>query len=157
MVRRSITDPVPGNAPPAAVRRLRYARRMAARDEDIAWFMELLAPLGPIAARRMFGGAGLYADGRILGLAIEGTLYLKTDGLTRDAFAAAGGAPFIYAGKAKPITVSYWTPPEEAMDSPESMRPWALRALEAAQRAALAKPAKKRAKTSRAKPRTGPR
>ena len=157
MVRRSITDPVPGNAPPAAVRRLRYARRMAARDEDIAWFMELLAPVGPIAARRMFGGAGLYADGRILGLAIEGTLYLKTDGLTRDAFAAAGGAPFIYAGKAKPITVSYWTPPEEAMDSSDSMRPWALRAREAAQRAALAKPAKKRAKTSRAKPRTGPR
>lgn len=130
---------------------------MTARDEDIAWFMELLAPVGRIAARRMFGGVGLYADGRIVGLAIEGTLYLKADGLTRDAFAAAGGVPFIYAGKAKPITVNYWTPPEEAMDSPESMRPWAMRALDAAQRAALAKPAKKRAKTSRAKRRTGPR
>lgn len=121
---------------------------MTTRDEDIAWFMELLAPIGRIGVRRMFGGAGLYADGMIVALAIEGTLYLKVDGPTRDAFAAAGGAPFVYAGKAKPITVNYWTPPEEAMDSPEAMRPWASRALEAAQRAARARPAKKSAKKS---------
>lgn len=126
---------------------------MTARDEDIAWFMELLAPIGRIGAKRMFGGAGLYVDGRIVALAIEGTLYLKADGLTRDAFAAAGGAPFVYAGKARPITVNYWTPPEEAMDSPEAMRPWASRALEAAQRAALAGPAEKSSKKTRSKPR----
>lgn len=130
---------------------------MTARDEDIAWFMELLAPIGRIGVRRMFGGAGLYADGRIVALAIEGTLYLKADGLTRDAFAAAGGAPFVYAGKAKPITVSYWTPPEEAMDSPEAMRPWARLALEAAQRAALPRPAKQPSKKPRTKPPKNPR
>lgn len=130
---------------------------MTARDEDIAWFMELLAPIGRIGAKRMFGGAGLYADGRIVALAIEGTLYLKADGLTRDAFAAAGGAPFVYAGKVKPITVSYWTPPEEAMDSPEAMRPWARLALDAAQRAAATKPAKTSPKKPQAKPRAAPR
>jgi len=116
---------------------------MGARDEDIAWFCELLAPLGRIAARRMFGGAGLYADGLIVGLEVEGALYLKTDETSRRAFADAGGHPFVYEGKGKPVTMSYWTPPEEAMDSPEAMRPWARLALDAALRSAAKKPAKK--------------
>lgn len=117
---------------------------MTARDEDIAWFCELLAPLGRIAARRMFGGAGLYVDGLIVGLEIEGTLYLKTDDLNREHFAAAGGSPFVYAGKGKAITVNYWTAPDEAMDSPEAMRPWARLALDASLRSAAAKPVSKK-------------
>jgi DNA transformation protein and related proteins len=122
---------------------------MTARDEDIAWFCELLEPLGRITVRRMFGGAGLYADGLIVGLEIEGTLYLKTDGQTRQAFVDAGGAPFVYDGKGKPITTSYWTAPDDAMDSPEAMRAWARLALEASLRSAASKkPAKKAAKKS---------
>jgi DNA transformation protein len=122
---------------------------MSARDENIAWFCELLAPVGGIGARRMFGGAGLYADGLIIGLEVQGALYLKTDETSRSHFADAGGHPFVYGGKGKPITMSYWTPPEEAMDSPEAMRPWARLALDAALRSAAAKkPAKKAAKKS---------
>lgn len=117
---------------------------MTSRDEDIAWFRELLEPMGTITVRRMFGGAGLYVDGLIVGLEVEGTLYLKVDGLNRERFAEAGGAPFVYTGKDKPITVNYWTPPDEAMDSPEAMRPWAQLALEASLRSTAAKkPAKK--------------
>jgi DNA transformation protein len=119
---------------------------MGARDEDIAWFRELLAPIGRITARRMFGGAGLYADGLIVGLEVAGALYLKTDGQTRQAFADAGGQPFVYDGKGQPVTMSYWTPPEEAMDSPEAMRPWARLALEATLRAEAVKSAKAAAK-----------
>lgn len=115
---------------------------MGARDEDIDWFRELLAPIGRITARRMFGGAGLYADGLIVGLEVAGSLYLKTDDRTRQAFADAGGQPFVYDGKDQPVTMSYWTPPEEAMDSSEAMQPWARLALEAALRADRAKQAK---------------
>lgn len=125
---------------------------MTARDEDIAWFRELLEPLGRITVRRMFGGAGLYVDGLIVGLEIEGTLYLKTDASSRDLFANAGGRPFVYDGKDKQVTVaSYWTPPDEAMDSPEAMRPWARLALEAALRSAAAKPTKKKATAKRSR------
>lgn len=120
---------------------------MTAQDQDIAWFCELLEPLGRITVRRMFGGAGLYADGLIVGLEVEGTLYLKTDEQTRQAFADAGGVPFVYDGKGKPITMSYWTTPDDAMDAPEAMRPWATLALEASLRSAASKkPAKKAAK-----------
>ncbi len=120
---------------------------MTAQDQDIAWFCELLEPLGRITVRRMFGGAGLYADGLIVGLEVDGTLYLKTDEQTRQAFADAGGVPFAYDGKGKPITMSYWTAPDDAMDSPEAMRPWATLALEASLRSAASrKPVKKAAK-----------
>lgn len=125
---------------------------MVARDEDIAWFRELLEPLGAITVRRMFGGAGLYVDGLIVGLEVEGTLYLKTDASSRELFADAGGRPFVYDGKAKQVTVaSYWTPPDDAMDSPEAMRPWARLALEAALRSAAAKPVKKKAAAKRSR------
>ena len=125
---------------------------MTARDEDIAWFRELLEPLGAITVRRMFGGAGLYVEGLIVGLEIEGTLYLKTDASSRELFADAGGRPFVYDGKDKPVTTSYWAPPDEAMDSPEAMRPWARLALEAALRSAAAKTAKTAKKKATAKP-----
>lgn len=120
---------------------------MTDRDADIAWFCELLEPLGGISVRRMFGGAGLYVDGLIVGLEIEGTFYLKADDLNRQQFADAGGSPFVYAGKGKTVTVNYWTAPDEAMDSPEGMRPWAQLALGASLRsAANKKPVKKAVK-----------
>ncbi len=113
---------------------------MTSRDQDIAWLCELLAPLGRITAKRMFGGAGLYADGLIVGLEVQGRLYLKTDDISRQAFADAGGYPFVYDGKGKPVALRYWTPPEDALDSPEAMRPWARLALDAALRSPAKKP-----------------
>lgn len=118
---------------------------MTSRDEDIAWFKELLASVGPPTARRMFGGTGLYVDGAIIALEIEGTLYLKTDAQTRARFAEAGGRPFVYDGKGREVETSYWTPPDEAMDAPDAMQTWARLALEASLRSAAAKPRTKKA------------
>lgn len=98
---------------------------------------ELLSPIAAFDARRMFGGWGLYLEGRMCGLVADGQLYLKTDDQTRPAFASAGCHPFVYTGQAKPISMSYWSVPEEALDSPDAMRPWARLALDAAQRAPL--------------------
>ena len=95
----------------------------------------------------MFGGAGLYVDGLIVALEVGGTLYLKTDEQTRQAFANAGGAPFVYEGKGKPITMSYWTAPDDAMDSSDVMR----RGQDLRWRRASAAP---QARSRRKKPRT---
>ena len=109
---------------------------MTARHDNTGWFCELLEPLGRITIRRMFGGAGLYVDGLVVALEIDGALYLKTDERTRQTFADAGGMPFVYHGKGKPVTTSDRAPPDDAMDSPEAMRPWARLALEASLRSA---------------------
>ncbi len=101
--------------------------------------LELLSSVGTPSARRMFGGYGLRVDGVFIALVAFERLYLKTDVTSRPRFAAAGCEPFVYAGKRKPVTMSYWTVPPDAMDSPEQMRPWARLALDAALRAMASK------------------
>ncbi len=83
----------------------------------------------------MFGGHGLRVDGHFVALIAFDRLYLKVDAQSRPQFAAAGCEPFVYAGKHKPVTMSYWSAPPQAMDAAESMRPWAQLALDAALRA----------------------
>ena len=51
---------------------------------------DLFEPLGPISARAMFGGHGVYFDGQIIGIIIDEALYLKTDEQTRERFEARG-------------------------------------------------------------------
>ena len=123
---------------------------MTRRDDDLAWNRELLAALGRIDARRMFGGTGLYADGRIVALEIEGVLYLKTDAESRDRFRDAGGRPFAYDGKGRTVETSYWTPPDDALDSADAMAPWARLAREAALRAEAKATPRKKSATKRA-------
>lgn len=119
---------------------------MARNDAEIAWFLDLLSSVGPVSARRMFGGTGFHADGMMFALEADGTLYLKADDDSRARFDAAGGVPFVFEAKSRgrTITTHYLTPPDEALDSADAMRPWALLALQAAQRAAAKKTPRRR-------------
>ena len=109
---------------------------------------ELLAPMGPVRSRLMFGGVGLYVDDVFVAIIVDDTLYLKADAQTRPQFQAAGCKPFEYAmANDKQASLNYWTVPPEAMDSPAIMRPWARLAVEAALRANAAKPPPKPRKT----------
>eukprot|EP00042_Codosiga_hollandica_P015748 m.38457 g.38457 ORF g.38457 m.38457 type:complete len:130 (+) comp45281_c0_seq1:1213-1602(+) len=95
----------------------------------------------------MFGGHGIYVDGLFMALIIQNQLYLKTDDVTRERFIAAGCEPFSYGTKnGERQVMSYYQPPEETLESPPLMLPWARLALEAALRAANAKAAKPVAK-----------
>jgi DNA transformation protein len=113
-------------------------------NDFIEYLKELFAGFGDISARAMFGGHGLYHDGVIIGIVIDDAVYLKVDAQTREVFEAAGCAPFIYDMKGKPLPMSYWSVPAEAMDSPHAMRPWAQRAYEAALRKPAKRPRKRR-------------
>ena len=102
----------------------------------VTHLQDLFADLGSVKARAMFGGYGFYLEGRMIGVIMDETLYLKADEETRARFADAGGAPFVYTAKGKTLTMSYWSLPDEAMESPQAMRPWAELASEAAMRKA---------------------
>ena len=104
------------------------------RPGFIAHLHDLFAALGPVGTRAMFGGHGVYFDGLIIGIVIDDALYLKTDAQTRARFEAAGCTPFVYTSQQQPITTSYWSLPEDAMESPQAMLPWAKLAFEAALR-----------------------
>ena len=117
-------------------------------EDFIAYLHDLFAGFGAVTVRRMFGGHGLYvsvdgSDDVFFALVIDDGLYLKVDAQTQARFEAAGSAPFVYTKQQEPITLSYWSVPDEAMDSPQAMRPWAQLAYEAALRKAARKPKRK--------------
>ena len=109
--------------------------------------VELLAPLGRVSARRMFGGHGVYCDGLFIAIVLDDVLYLKADAESRADFERAGCEIFSYSRSGKVATLNFYRAPEDAMDAPQRMLPWARKALEAALRAR----AKPRART---RPRT---
>lgn len=116
--------------------------------------LELLAPLGTVRSRRMFGGWGLYVDDLFVALIFSDRLYLKADAASAAEFAAAGSEPFVYDGKGKTVTVNYWSAPADAMDSPALMLPWARLALAAALRARAKVPVRRAARKSAASPKS---
>jgi len=108
--------------------------------------LELLAPLGRTSSRRMFGGHALYIDGLCMALIIRDTLYLKVDDTSRPLAERAGCQPFTYDTKTgERAALGYYTAPEESMESPAEMLPWARRALAAAVAARAKAPARKKA------------
>ena len=111
----------------------------SAGDAFTSHCLDLLAPLGTARARRMFGGRGLYVDDLFLALIFAERLFLKTDAQTRARFEAAGCTPFSFENKGETVLTSYFSPPDDAMESAGLMQPWARLALEAALRARAAK------------------
>ena len=122
------------------------------KDEFAQWCVELLQTLGPCAARRMFGGHGLFHEGLMVGLIAVERLYLKADAESRPRWEAAGCEPFTYEGGGRRVQMSYWSAPPEAMDGPEQMAPWARLALAAALRARAQSATRPRARSPRSAP-----
>ncbi len=80
---------------------------------------------------------------------IDGGFFLKADDQTKDRFAKAGCEPFVYHGQEKPIVMSYWSVPAEALESSDEMETWAQLAIGAAERKAIARKPALRAKRAR--------
>lgn len=123
---------------------------MSNTPEFVAHALDLLAPLGAVAARPMFGGHGLYARGVMFGLLDDEELFLRADDAARPAFVAAGCRQWSYPTKKGRMPGDYWRPPDEAHEGAEAMRPWGELGLAAALRRAAGKAAQDRAKATKA-------
>jgi DNA transformation protein and related proteins len=96
---------------------------------------ELFSVFGPVSVRRMFGGAGIYADGTMFALVAGGIIYLKADDVNTPAFERENLAPFTYETKdGKRGVMSYRRMPDRLYDDPEELATWARESLAAAQR-----------------------
>ena len=100
---------------------------------------DLFQPFAAVAVRRMCGGHGVYADGLCFAIEAKGEVFLKVDGETKAAFAAAGSSPFLYDARGRSMTMAYWRLPDAAYDDAEALRRWSALGLDAAQRAATVK------------------
>ena len=118
---------------------------MTATDSFAEFLSELLAPLGRITMRRMFGKTGVFCDGVMLGMVSDNTLHLRVDDGNRAFFREAEAFPPLnYEKQGEMIDLAFWRAPERLFDEPDELVAWAREALAAARRVAA-----KRGRTAR--------
>jgi DNA transformation protein and related proteins len=118
---------------------------------DSDFIRDLFAPFGPVTVRRMFSGAGIFADGLMFGLIIRDVIYLKADDSNVADFEREGCEPFSYtrgkkSGRPSQHALPYWRLPERLYDDPDELAIWAKRAFAIAERKKFAPRARSKRK-----------
>jgi DNA transformation protein and related proteins len=121
---------------------------------DPEFIRELFAPFGAVMVKRMFGGAGIWSDGLMLGLEFDGAIFLRVDEDSIPDFVREGSKPFVYPRAKSPKKIgraskSFWRLPERLYDDPDELAIWAKRAFAVAERRKLV--ARRREKRKRVK------
>ena len=99
---------------------------------------DLLARLNavaPVSDRSMFGGVGLYCEGRFFGLIDDDVLYFRVDDATKPEYLKAGMGPFAPFGPEKASKVHFRVPDGVVADK-RKLKAWVIKAVDAANRAA---------------------
>lgn len=107
--------------------------------EYLLYIVDLMQSIGPVYAKAMFGGYGIYLDGLMFALISDQILYLKVDKQTESEFKARGLEAFSYYKKGRRCQLSYHRAPDEALEDVQVMKLWANMAYAAAARAASGK------------------
>lgn len=92
---------------------------------------DVLGHIQGIASKKMFGGYGIYLDGKIFAIITDDEeLRFKANEETKEKYEALGGKQFIYMGhkNKKPTPMPYWLVPEEVMEDREKIKEWAYEA-----------------------------
>lgn len=107
------------------------------KDESFhEYVVDLFRNFPGITSRGMFSGWALYQRGIVFAIIAEGELYFKSDKHIQKYFEQVDSHPFVYVRKdPKPVTLSYWSVPEEVMEDEEELALWVERSVEAGKRA----------------------
>lgn len=92
-----------------------------------------------VRARSMFGGVGIYAGDLFFALIADDTLYFKVDEANRADFEARSMGPFRPYGEDGEV-MQYYQVPEDLLEDPEALRPWAEKAIAVARRKKVKRP-----------------
>ena len=101
---------------------------MHVSEDFLTYILDQFASWDNVSFRKMFGGAGLYRDGKMFGLVSDDVAYLKVDDSNRQAFVQAGSSPF-KPYPDKPTTMSYYEVPADVLDNSEELVAWAQESL----------------------------
>jgi DNA transformation protein len=104
--------------------------RSKSRDSTYEWLEERLGRLPEFEVRRMFGGAGIYAEGTMFGILHAERLYLKTSESTRAEYTERGMGPF--RPRRGAVLKSYYEVPADIFDDDADLLAWARAALSVA-------------------------
>ena len=101
--------------------------------------LDLLQAFGPVRAKKMFGGYGVFLDDLVFAIVADDVLYFKADADNAHQFDALDLPPFAYLRNGKEVRMSYRQAPEAALDDSAEMQRWAESGRAAALRAARKK------------------
>ncbi|MGB6176003.1 MAG: TfoX/Sxy family protein, partial [Methylocella sp.] len=108
-------------------------------NEFVGYLHEVFELFGPIRARKMFSGYGIYRNGLMFGLVAGDTLYLKADGENARHFEKEGLGRFEYRNGERVVKMSYHRAPAGIMEDRDEAAMWARRSYEAALRSQMSK------------------
>lgn len=103
------------------------------RDDFVDFLIDTLIELGPVDAKRFFGGTGLLLDGTQFAFVISGTLWMRVDEAGKAAFLAAGSKPFTYRTSRREVALTgYYAVPAAMLEDAEQLCDWTKRAYQLA-------------------------
>ena len=103
---------------------------MPVSDEFVDYVIDQLTAWADVSVRKMFGGAGLYCEGKMFGLIADDVAYLKVDDSNREDFVKAGSSPFNpFPEKAKTTVMPYYEIPADILENRDQLAVWAERSF----------------------------
>lgn len=110
--------------------------------EFVEYVVDLMQSLGPVCAKGMFGGYGIFLEGLMFALVDDCTLYFKADKETEKEFTKRRLPAFSYYKEGKELKLSYFEAPDDVLEDSDEMNRWASQAYEVALRVAASKKGK---------------
>jgi len=101
---------------------------MAVSNDFLEYILDQLSHWGDVTSRRLFGGAGLYRDGKIFALLSDNIMYLKVDETNTEKYVKSGSSPFKPFPN-RPTIMSYFEVPPDILEDSEKLIEWAKEAL----------------------------
>lgn len=94
-------------------------------DEFLDYILDTLSSMYEVNFRKMFGGYGLYAGGKIFAIIADQELYFKAANDESSKFYEKfGSEQFSYERDGKVIKMCYWKVPSEILEDQSLLREW---------------------------------
>lgn len=97
-------------------------------DEFVDYIIDMIGNIGNqylITTRKMFGGHGVYSNGKICAIIVDQEFYLKgSSPQAQKFFSQSGAEQFSYERNGKIVKMSYWKIPVEILDNPDFFQEW---------------------------------
>lgn len=100
-------------------------------SDYLTMLYDRLKPLGPVSLRAARGGHGFFMRELLFGLVMFDQLYFKINAQNAPTYKAAGASPFIYPGRHRKESLSFWSVPEKIIAQPTLLRDWATASIKA--------------------------
>ncbi len=113
---------------------------MSVSQSFLEYVVERLSVIGPVTARKMFGGAGIYYRGQFFALVSDDVLYFKVDDSNRRDYDQAGMAAFRPFADKPNYVMSYYELPGDVLENDALLKAWGLKAVAVAKAKSKSQP-----------------